>query len=174
VFVVSLNFCISEHHLSFLPLLLCLQAFNTFIVANRSRDATLRGFSVQPLLKKCSNEKREYRICYVGPCHHGMVCLRFADGGDGLQMWRVAVNMLNKQSQTADKRRLSGLGIWWGSNSPSPLKISFYGNVTQGLGPRQRKIMLDLDWIFLAQDRDQWRAVVNIQLNRMSGLAIGL
>jgi hypothetical protein len=26
-----------------------------------------------------------------------------ADGGDDLQIWRVAVNILNKQSQTVDK-----------------------------------------------------------------------
>jgi len=25
-----------------------------------------------------------------------------ADGGDGLQIWRVAANMLNKQSRTAE------------------------------------------------------------------------
>jgi len=32
--------------------------------------------------------------------------LGFADGGDGLQRWSVAVNILNKQSQIAD----NGLG----------------------------------------------------------------
>jgi hypothetical protein len=30
----------------------------------------------------------------VGPCHHDMARLQVADGGDGLQMWRVAVNIL--------------------------------------------------------------------------------
>jgi hypothetical protein len=38
-----------------------------------------------------------YWKCYVGPCHHGMGRPRVADGGDGLQIWRVAVNVLNKQ-----------------------------------------------------------------------------
>jgi hypothetical protein len=28
---------------------------------------------------------------------------RVADGGDGLQIWRVAANILNKQSRTADE-----------------------------------------------------------------------
>jgi hypothetical protein len=28
---------------------------------------------------------------------------RVAGGGDGLQVWRVAANILNKQSRTADK-----------------------------------------------------------------------
>jgi hypothetical protein len=31
-------------------------------------------------------------------CQHGMAHPRFADRGDGLQIWRVAVNILNKQS----------------------------------------------------------------------------
>jgi hypothetical protein len=31
------------------------------------------------------------------PCHHGMVHPQVADGGDVLQIWRVAANILNKQ-----------------------------------------------------------------------------
>jgi hypothetical protein len=34
-----------------------------------------------------------------------------ADGGDSLQVWRVAANILNKQSQTADKWSLGGRGV---------------------------------------------------------------
>jgi len=41
--------------------------------------------------------------CYVGPCHHGMSRPRVADEEDGLQIWRVAANILTKQSRTADK-----------------------------------------------------------------------
>jgi hypothetical protein len=46
-------------------------------------------------------------ILYVRwvPCHHGMARPRVADGGDGLQMWRVAANILKKQYRTADR--------WW-------------------------------------------------------------
>jgi hypothetical protein len=33
---------------------------------------------------------------YVGPCHHSMACSQVADGGDGHQIWRVAVNIINK------------------------------------------------------------------------------
>jgi len=40
---------------------------------------------------------------YVGPCHHGMAHPQVAGGGDGLQIWRVAVNTLNKQSQTGNR-----------------------------------------------------------------------
>jgi hypothetical protein len=35
-------------------------------------------------------------------CHHGMACPHAADGGDSLQIWKVAANILNKQSWTAD------------------------------------------------------------------------
>jgi hypothetical protein len=44
------------------------------------------------------------------PCHHGMACPHAADGGDGLQIWSVAANILNKLSQTADGGRSSSLG----------------------------------------------------------------
>jgi outer membrane scaffolding protein for murein synthesis (MipA/OmpV family) len=33
-----------------------------------------------------------------------------ADGGDGLQIWRAAANILNKQSQRADNGWSSSLG----------------------------------------------------------------
>jgi hypothetical protein len=34
-----------------------------------------------------------------------------ADGGDGLQVWRVAANILNKQSLTAEKAWSSSMGV---------------------------------------------------------------
>jgi hypothetical protein len=37
------------------------------------------------------------------PCHHGMAHPQVADRGDSLQILRVAVNILNKQSWTANK-----------------------------------------------------------------------
>jgi hypothetical protein len=37
------------------------------------------------------------------PCHRGMARPQVADGGDAFQVWRVAENMLNKQSRTADE-----------------------------------------------------------------------
>jgi hypothetical protein len=48
------------------------------------------------------SHKFEY-LCYVGPCHHGVARPRFWDGGDGLQMWTVAVNIFSKQLRTAGK-----------------------------------------------------------------------
>jgi hypothetical protein len=37
-------------------------------------------------------------------------------------IWRVAVNKLNKQPQTADKGGSSSLGVGQGANNPSPYK----------------------------------------------------
>jgi len=45
---------------------------------------------------------------------------RVADGGDGLQIWRVAANTLNKQSRTVDTGWSSSLGVGHGSNNSSP------------------------------------------------------
>jgi hypothetical protein len=39
----------------------------------------------------------------VGPYLHGMAHPQVSDGEDGLEMCRVAENILNKQSQTADE-----------------------------------------------------------------------
>jgi hypothetical protein len=54
------------------------------------------------------------------PCHHGMARPQVADGGNGLQIWRVAENILNKQSRTADKGWSSSLGFGRGANNSSP------------------------------------------------------
>ena len=56
----------------------------------------------------------------VGPCHHGMARPQVVDGGDTLQFWREAANVLNKQSQTAVKRWPSSLGVGRGANNSSP------------------------------------------------------
>jgi hypothetical protein len=42
--------------------------------------------------------------------HHGMVCPQDADGGNDLQIWKVAANVLNKQSQ----KPTSGGTVAWG------------------------------------------------------------
>jgi hypothetical protein len=57
-------------------------------------------------------------------CHHSMVCLQVADGGDGLQILRVAVTILNEQSLTVNKGWSSCLGVGCGANT-SLKKISF-------------------------------------------------
>jgi hypothetical protein len=42
------------------------------------------------------------------------------DGGDGLQIWSVAVSILNKQSLAADKGWSSSLGVERGANKSMP------------------------------------------------------
>jgi hypothetical protein len=54
------------------------------------------------------------------PCHHGMARRQVADGRDALQLWKVAANILNKQSRTADKGWYSTLGVGRGANNSSP------------------------------------------------------
>jgi hypothetical protein len=44
-----------------------------------------------------------FRHVWWVPCHHGMARPRVASGGDSLQIWRVAANILNDQSRIANK-----------------------------------------------------------------------
>jgi hypothetical protein len=67
-----------------------------------------------------------------------------ADGGDALQVWRVAANILNKQSQTVDKGWSSSLGVGREANYSSPLKISLLRKTTRSLGPGQIPWIKDL------------------------------
>jgi hypothetical protein len=50
-------------------------------------------------------------------CHHSMLHLQVVVGGDGLRIWRLAMNMLNEQLQTADGGWPSSLGVGWGVNN---------------------------------------------------------
>jgi hypothetical protein len=47
------------------------------------------------------NHRQNYS--FVGPFSPRMARPQAADGGDGLQIWRVAANILNEQSRTAKK-----------------------------------------------------------------------
>jgi hypothetical protein len=47
----------------------------------------------------------------MGPCYYGMSLCLVADSADGLHMQRIAGNILNKQSRTADKGLYSCLGV---------------------------------------------------------------
>jgi hypothetical protein len=51
---------------------------------------------------------------------YDMVLPQVTDGGDGLQIWRVAANILNKQSWTDDKGWSSSLGVGRGAINSSP------------------------------------------------------
>jgi hypothetical protein len=86
-----------------------------------------------------SKESKKGSICsdhvkWV-PCHHGMARPQVADGGDGLQMWRVAANILNKQSRTADMAWSSSLGVGRGLTTPTVKPFNLLRIVTKSLGP---------------------------------------
>jgi hypothetical protein len=54
------------------------------------------------------------------PRHNGMVRPQVGDGGDGLQVQKVAANIFNKQSRTADRGWSSSLGIGQGASNLPP------------------------------------------------------
>jgi hypothetical protein len=62
--------------------------------------------------------------------HDGMARPEVAGAEDGLQMWRVAANILNKQCWTADRGWSSSLEVGHGVNSSLLSKISLLRNVT--------------------------------------------
>jgi hypothetical protein len=58
---------------------------------------------------------------------------QFTDGGDSLQIWRVAADILNKQSRAADKGWSANLGL--GVGIQLAVKISLLRKTTRSLGP---------------------------------------
>jgi hypothetical protein len=65
-------------------------------------------------IKFCIEKKKKV------PCHDGMAYPQ--DGEGGLLIWNVAVNILNKLSQTANKRWSSSMGVGRGANKSSTIK----------------------------------------------------
>jgi hypothetical protein len=57
-----------------------------------------------------------------GSRQHGMACAQVADGGDGLQIWRVVAHILNKQFQPANRGWSSSLGVGVGDKQPPTIK----------------------------------------------------
>ena len=57
-------------------------------------------------------------VCMWVPVSHGMARPQVADRGNGLQIWRVAANMLNKQSWTADRSGSPAWGLVEGLTTP--------------------------------------------------------
>jgi hypothetical protein len=52
------------------------------------------------------------------PCQHAMARPQAADGGDGLQIWKVDENIFNKKSLIADKRWPPAWGLDVGLRIP--------------------------------------------------------
>jgi len=65
------------------------------------------------------NVFRVIEVLHMRPCYHGPTRPRVADGGNGLQIWTVASNILNKQLRTADKGRFSSFGVGPEGNNSS-------------------------------------------------------
>jgi hypothetical protein len=63
-----------------------------------------------------------------------MARLHVADRGDGLQIWRVAANILNKQSRTVDRGWHSSLGVGRGTNNPHRKTLYLLRSMYKDLG----------------------------------------
>jgi hypothetical protein len=65
----------------------------------------------------CNDFESCSEVMFV-PRHHHMVCPQISVGGDGLQIWKVALNIRSKHLQIADKVVVLHLeGCAWGNNS---------------------------------------------------------
>jgi hypothetical protein len=92
------------------------------------------------------------------PCHHCMARPQISYGGEGLQIWRAAANILNKQSRTADERLSCSLRLGVGLTTPRCKNVACY-EMSQSVW--EDNIKMDLkeieidgaNWITLAQDR---------------------
>jgi hypothetical protein len=68
-----------------------------------------------------------YHVRWV-TCHHGMARPQVADGGEGLQIWRVAANILNKQSRQPTRDGPPAWGLSVGLTTPHRKKRACYEN----------------------------------------------
>jgi hypothetical protein len=55
-----------------------------------------------------------------------MARFQVADGGNGLQIYMVNINILNKQWRTAEYGRLFNFEVWWGLTTPRHKKPACY------------------------------------------------
>jgi hypothetical protein len=90
-------------------------------------------------------------------CQHGMAPPRVTDAGDALQILRVAWNILNKQSRTADKGWSSSLGLRVGLRNLH-LKIKLFTKYHKG--PRTWTDSLGMG------DEEECRILVAIQMEK--------
>jgi len=79
----------------------------SWIHGNETSDS-IKGWLAERLLVS-DKESSTDLVCQVGchlkcvPYHHGMARSQVADGGEGVQIWRVTANTLNLKSRIADK-----------------------------------------------------------------------
>jgi hypothetical protein len=77
-----------------------------------SLNRRILNYKVGYYIQTGLNIIRRWRSSHVNlvPCHQDMARIQVADGGDGLQIWRVAATTLDKQSRTAEWQCPSSLG----------------------------------------------------------------
>jgi hypothetical protein len=86
--------------------------------------------------------------------HHGMTRPQVADGGEGLQVRRLAVSIMNKQARTANKGCSSSLGVGRGA---TPLTVK-----NLRLGPE----------LILWHDLSNWKTDMRLEFG-MLGVSTG-
>jgi hypothetical protein len=74
---------------------------------------------------------KDFHVKWVS-CQNGMLHPQVVDT-DGLQIWRVAANILDKQSRTADRGWPSSLGVGRGANNPTIEKLYLLRSMYKGL-----------------------------------------
>jgi hypothetical protein len=133
----------------------CVMLLSVSQVINRSESHLF-----QKLNMKC-------RVVCLCVRQHGMV-RPWVVGGEDRLIWRVAANTSKKQLWTADKGRSCSLRVWREANNSLPYAVGFLRNLIDSFERIQRwkmnltEIRLEgVDRIHLAQDRGQWRTVVN-------------
>ena len=103
----------------------------------------------------------------MGLCTHRFTeCHQVTHRGDSLQIWRVAANILTKQSQTADKGKSSSLAVGWRANNSSTCHnikwCSFSGCLQHIFVKCSPKI-----WQSFVQPPQNWKCVIRYyDLNR--------
>jgi len=58
-----------------------------------------------------------------------MTCPQVVDGGEGLQIWRVARKILNRESWRANKRKSSSFAVGQDANSSSSQNFNMLQNI---------------------------------------------
>jgi hypothetical protein len=104
-----------DNMMTWLQLKIPFSHFGTLQMSNYKYDLLITQLFICIIfmyIYKCIHCQRHVKWV---PCHHEM-----AHQADGLQISRVAVNILNKQLQTANRGWPSSLGVGWGAKNPQP------------------------------------------------------
>jgi hypothetical protein len=88
-----------------------------------------------------------YFSIILDPSHHGLARPQVADGGDGLQICRVAANTVNNSRGKLTRGGHLAWGL--GEGLTNHHKTNLLQNVTEGIG------------MHVAQDRDQLQALLS-------------